>query len=71
MQAGTTERIRANDPKHWRDLAEESRTVADMFSNDEARRHMIVCAEAYEHLAMLAEQGPLYRTRPADKEPVR
>ena len=55
----------ANDPQHWRDLALETRRVAENLSDATARQHMIACAEAYERLAIRAEKYPLY-VRPSE-----
>lgn len=57
----------ANDPNHWRTRAEEARRVAENLTDAQARKHMTACAEAYERLAVLAEQRALYdkQSRPA------
>jgi hypothetical protein len=44
-----------NDPKHWRDRAEEARAVAVWMSDEQARLAMLKIAEGYDHLAELAE----------------
>jgi len=49
-----------NDPKHWKDLALDARRVAENLTDPKAREHMIACAEAYERLAKLAENHPIY-----------
>lgn len=51
-----------NDPKHWRDKAEEARAVAAQLRSEQARQHLIACAKAYERLAKLAEEAPLFST---------
>ncbi|HEY3919603.1 MAG TPA: hypothetical protein VGL83_17575 [Stellaceae bacterium] len=50
----------ANDPSHWRELALDTRRIAEHLTDATARQHMIACAEAYERLAILAEKYPLY-----------
>lgn len=50
----------ANDPKHWKDLAIEARRMAERLTDPKAREHMIASAEAYERLAKLAENHPIY-----------
>jgi len=45
-----------DDPKHWRDRAEEVRTLAEQMSDPETRRIMRGIADDYEKLAKRAEQ---------------
>jgi hypothetical protein len=45
-----------NDPKHWRERAEEARAHAEQISDAEARKTMLQIAEDYEKLAKRAEQ---------------
>jgi molecular chaperone GrpE (heat shock protein) len=45
-----------NDPKHWRDRAEEIRTLATDIKDPESKRTMLRIAEDYEKLAKRAEQ---------------
>jgi hypothetical protein len=41
-------------PGHWRERAEEARTMAASVKDREVRRAMLDVAESYEKLAMLA-----------------
>jgi hypothetical protein len=43
------------DPQHWRFRAEETRTVADQMTHEEARTIMRRIAMDYDRLAKLAE----------------
>ena len=45
-----------DDPKHWRDRAEEVRSLAEQMSDPETRRIMRGIADDYEKLAKRAEQ---------------
>jgi uncharacterized protein (DUF2342 family) len=47
---------RLNDPKHWRDRAEEARTVAEPMKDLRAREIMLGVAATYEKLAQSAEE---------------
>ena len=44
-----------NDPKHWRDRAEEARAHADEMNDPEAKRQMLEIARGYDRLAERAE----------------
>jgi hypothetical protein len=44
-----------NDVTHWRNRAEEARTVADQLADPEAKRTMHGIADSYEKLARNAE----------------
>jgi len=44
-----------NDPKHWRERAEEARRHAEQMADAEAKRTMLGIADSYEQLARKAE----------------
>jgi len=44
------------DPTHWRFRAEQTRTVADQMTHEEARTIMRRIANDYDRLAKLAEE---------------
>ena len=45
-----------NDPKHWRDRADEARAVAEALSDAEAKSLMLEIADGYERMARRAEE---------------
>ncbi len=45
-----------NDPKHWRERAEEARAHAQQMTDPEAKRMMLAIAEDYEKLARRAQE---------------
>jgi hypothetical protein len=51
-----------DDPKHWRERAEEARTIADQLSDPESKRMILRIAEDYlrmaEHAARRAKRAP-------------
>jgi len=49
-------KVPINDPKHWRDRAEQARTLADELTDPDAKRRMLRIAADYEELAKRAER---------------
>ena len=47
---------RLNDPQHWRDRAEQVRTIAGSLSDGTAKETLLDIAEKYDLLAKLAGQ---------------
>ena len=47
--------IPINDPKHWRERAEEARAIADQLTDPDSKRRMLRVAKDYEELARRAE----------------
>jgi hypothetical protein len=45
-----------NDPVHWRERAEEMRTLADEMHDELSKKMMVQLAEDYEKLARRAEE---------------
>ena len=56
-------KVPINDPKYWRERAEEARTVANDMTIPDAKRRTLRIAEDYEELARRAERR-LKRQRP-------
>lgn len=52
--------LRANDPKHWRECAEECRVLGDMMTDPGAKNTMFEVAAAYDKLAATAEGKPAH-----------
>jgi hypothetical protein len=50
------QKVRFWDPEHWRFRAEETRTVADQMTHEEARAIMRRIALDYDRLAKIAEE---------------
>jgi hypothetical protein len=44
-----------DDPKHWRQLAEDARATAEQLGDPGAKKTMLDIAEGYEQLAAIAE----------------
>jgi hypothetical protein len=53
----------SRSPKHWRDMAEEARAMADGLATEANRQQMLQIAEDYERLAKQA-QRELERSNP-------
>jgi len=53
---GTVAKVPINDPQHWRERAEEARTVADELTDPDSKRKMLRIADDYEELARRAEK---------------
>jgi DNA-binding ferritin-like protein len=56
-----------NDPKHWRERAEEARARAEQMTDRDARQMMLGIAEDYEKLAKRAEER--FKSLPQSKSP--
>jgi len=54
-----------NDPKHWRQRAEEALTIADQMNDLQAKAVMIRISYDYETLAKRAEERELRHSMPA------
>lgn len=50
-----------NDPKHWRDCAEEVRVISEIAADLRLRQEMLKAAAVYDQLAELAQTGPLLK----------
>jgi hypothetical protein len=55
--------------KHWRERAEEARTLADQMNDGDARRSMLTIAAEYDKLAVRAENRAEIETQKAKGEP--
>jgi len=49
-------KIPINDPKYWRERADEARTVADQTNDPKSKRKMLRIVKDYEELARRAER---------------
>ncbi len=45
-----------NDPKHWRERAEQARILADQMNDPQSKQAMLRIAADYERLAERAEE---------------
>ena len=52
-----------DDPKHWRQRAEQARALAEQMSDAPSREMMLGIAKDYERLAERAEQRALEERR--------
>jgi hypothetical protein len=44
-----------DDPKHWRQLAQDARAAARLLDDPEERKTLLEIADGYEQLASIAE----------------
>jgi len=49
-------KIPINDPKHWRERAEEARVLAEQITDEKSKKMILRIAEDYEELARRAER---------------
>jgi hypothetical protein len=56
--------LRFEDPTHWRERAEEARTLAQDMKQPEAKCQMLGIAESCDRLAERAEQSNARRALP-------
>jgi hypothetical protein len=63
------QKVRFWDPEHWHFRAEETRTVADQMTHEEARAVMRRIANDYDRLAKVAEEQIAGHERGATGEP--
>jgi hypothetical protein len=49
-----------HNPNNWGQRAAEARARAATLTSAGARRYMLACAQAYDRLAKLAENHPIY-----------
>jgi hypothetical protein len=50
-----------NDPGHWRQRAEEARTIAEQMNEPQSKEAMLRIAKDYEHLAEEPNSEPRVR----------
>jgi hypothetical protein len=56
-------KVPINDPKHWRERAEEARVHAEQVTDDEPKKMMLRIADDYEELAGRAERRLAAKTQ--------
>jgi hypothetical protein len=56
------DRSMLDDPEHWRQRAEEARTIADEVQNPSAKATMLSIAEQYEQMAEYAQRRQAEKT---------
>jgi hypothetical protein len=54
-----------DDPEHWRERAEEARTIAEQMHTEDAKRQMLSIARGYDRMAEHAEARLLNKVAPA------
>jgi cell division protease FtsH len=54
---GATSARLLDDPKYWRERADEARAVAEKLADPESKRRMSEIADGYEYLAMKVKEG--------------
>jgi hypothetical protein len=59
---------RVNNPRYWRNYAEETRTLAEQMKDPECRRLLMGVAETYAELARRAVAGEASRTDKAPRD---
>jgi hypothetical protein len=59
------QKVRFWDPEHWRFRAEQTRTVANQMTHEEARAIMRRIANDYDRLAKVAEEQLAHQDRGA------
>jgi hypothetical protein len=47
-----------NDPKYWRERAEEARSIAKLLNDQDAKRQLLAIAARYDRLADHIKQRP-------------
>jgi len=55
-KCGAVAKVPINDPKLWRERAEEARTKAEEITDPDSKRRMLRLARDYEELARRAER---------------
>jgi hypothetical protein len=63
-------KVPINDPKHWRERAEEARTVADELTDPDSKRRMMRVADDYEKLAKRAERRLKQQQQQQQQQPI-